>query len=107
MPLGIGAAGVITSLVGKHGWSIPAVPERDGAHAGGFGFVALIGFVSPLRCASGSGSSWPLGSPGEVGCLNANVAGRPLTVIEEIVMSVPGAPPIVSPFLASKSRLKS
>ena len=65
VPLGIGARGVITSLVGDARLVLPSRPRCVvGAQAGGFGLAALIGIVRPVRCASGSGSSWPFGSPG-------------------------------------------
>ena len=49
VPLGIGCAGVMTSLVLPH-----CAPCEDallliGAQAGGFGLVALIGFARPVR----------------------------------------------------------
>jgi hypothetical protein len=82
VPLGIGAAGVITSLVSPHGRFCAAAALDVGGQAGGFGLSALMGVVSPVRCASGSGSSWPSGSPGYVGWTNLNVAGRPSTVTD-------------------------
>src|SRR4051812_21186165 len=97
----------MTSLVARHGWSSPAVPASAGAHAGGVGLAALMGVLRPVRCASGLGSSGPLGLPGYVGCLNSNVAGRSLTVIDWTVMSVPGTVVLVMLFFLSKSRLNS
>jgi hypothetical protein len=64
LPLGIGTDGVITSLVARQGRFCCAAALDVGAQAGGFGLAALIGVTRPVRCASGSGSSWPLGSPG-------------------------------------------
>jgi hypothetical protein len=61
VPLGIGAEGVITSLVSPHGSPCDAAWLLIGAQ--GFGLVAETGFVFDAACASGSGSSAPLGSP--------------------------------------------
>src|SRR5580765_1318600 len=64
VPVGSGVDGVMTSFVAGH-----CVPTCDaevdcGEQAGGFGFDALTGFTVEAACASGSGSSGPLGSPG-------------------------------------------
>ncbi|MFL5925474.1 MAG: hypothetical protein ACJ77E_00870 [Gaiellaceae bacterium] len=71
-PLGIGLEGVTTSLFAGH-----CVPSRSnclfgfvvgssGEHAGGKGLLSgpPTGLSSPAACARGSGSFWPLGSPG-------------------------------------------
>ena len=107
LPAGIGADGVITSLFAGHGTPCSAASSPTGAQAGGFGLVALTGFEFDAAWASGSGSSWPFGSPGYVGCLNVNVAGRPLTVTDCTVRSGPGVVVLVTSFVRSKSRLKS
>src|ERR1700754_1911352 len=108
VPVGIGCAGVMTSFVSPHGAPWDAAWLLTGAHAGGFGLVALTGFVFDAACASGSGSSQPFGSPAYVGCLCANVAGTPSIVIDWIVMSGPGVAAVDETlFLRSKSRLNS
>src|SRR5690349_452019 len=88
-PAGIGAAGVITSLSAGHCTPCSAGSGPVGAHAGGFGLVALTGLELDAACASGFGSSGPFGLPGNVGCLNAYVAGTPLIVIDCTVRSGP------------------
>ena len=66
VPLGIGVAGVITSLFAGHGWPWSAAPVPGGVQAGGSGLAPAppTGLVSDAACASGSGSSGPFGSPG-------------------------------------------
>ena len=70
-----------TSLLAGH-W----VPSRasasweslsSGVQAGGSGLLSgpPTGLACDASCARGSGSPWPLGSPGYVGCSNVNVAG--------------------------------
>ena len=54
---------MITSFVSPHGAPCEAALLLIGAQAGGYGLVALTGFVFDAACASGSGSSQPFGSP--------------------------------------------
>src|SRR4051794_28396884 len=108
VPAGIGADGVITSLVSLHALPCETALRVSGAQAGGFGLVALTGLVSEAWWASGAGSSGPLGSPGEGGCLCAQVGGTPSIVIDWMVMSGPGVVAVLEMlFLRSKSRLNS
>src|SRR5690349_1532196 len=64
VPAGIGADGVITSLVAGHCTPCRAADVPVGAQAGGFGLVALTGLEFDAACAAGSGSSRPFGLPG-------------------------------------------
>src|SRR3954465_1027178 len=100
----------MTSFSAGHGvLSLPFALLAEascGVQAGGFGLVALTGLFCDARCASGSGSSGPFGSPGYAGAMKRHVAGWPSTVIDWIVR--------LGPFAASfpgvertKSRLKS
>ena len=106
VPSGIGTEGVTTSLFAGHGVPFCEVLLTCGEQAGGFGFVALTGFVFETACAAGSGSSWPFGSPGYVGWTNLNDAGVPLTSTEFTIMFGP-VPSAVCPFVCSKSKLSS
>src|SRR3954468_5208156 len=103
VPIAIGAEGVITSLFAGH-W-LAVLAAAGGAQAGGSGLLALTVAFRPASCACGSGSSWPFGSPGYVGCTNLKVAGWPLIRTEFTVMSGPAA--AAFGFLRSKSTLKS
>src|SRR3954470_4224796 len=105
-PSAIGAEGVITSLFAGHWAPFWLLLLTCGEHAGGFGFVALTGFTFETACAAGSGSSWPFGSPGYVGCLKVKVAGWPLISTEFTSMFGP-VPSAVWPFVCSKSKLRS
>src|SRR4051812_5150370 len=62
------------------------------------------GFSSPAACARGSGSFWPFGSPGYVGCTNAKFAGLPFT---NTALTARFGPSVVFADDRSKSRLKS
>ena len=64
VPFGIGTEGVTTSLFAGHCVPFCEVLLTCGEQAGGFGFVALTGFVFETACAAGSGSFCPFGSPG-------------------------------------------
>src|SRR5436190_13424246 len=104
-PSGIGADGATTGLFAGHGKPFCAVPPTCGEQAGGFGLVALTGFTLEIAWAAGSASSWPFGSPGYVGCTNANVAGEPFTATELTAMFGPEAEPLRD--ARSKSKLRS
>ena len=98
----------MTSLVSPHWTPCWAAALPAGAHAGGFGLVALTGFVFDAACASGSGSSGPFGLPGKLGWACRNVAGTPSIVIDWTVMSEPGTAAVLEMLLLrSKSRLNS
>src|ERR1051325_10811549 len=103
---GTGTAGVTTSLFAGHCVPICELLVVCGEQAGGFGFVALTGFAFETACAAGSGSSWPFGSPGYVGCLKLKLAGWPLIVTEPTAMFGP-VPSAVCPLVYSKSKLSS
>src|SRR3954470_15444340 len=97
----------MTSLVAGHCTPCCEAALLIGAHAGGFGLVAETGLEFDAACASGSGSSWPFGSPGYVGCLNVKVAGWPSIVTDCTDRFGPGTLTSATVFVRSKSRLKS
>ena len=98
---------MITSLFAGHCAPCAAAAVPVGAHAGGFGLVALTGFEFDARVRERIGIVLPVRVARVGRLLEVKVAGWPLIVIDVTVMFGPGVVVLVTLFVRSKSRLKS